>query len=94
MKLESSVTRFADRIERCKDPVLISTQHVRFGPHDRRTHIVLLTGTRRANDGVLEGFYFHEPNVYKEGEGEHVFVPIADFPQGWRRMAILPCTTE
>lgn len=91
MDASRAMPRFADYIERCEDPVLVSTQHVRFGPDDKLTHIVLLTGVRYSGNGELEGFFFHDPNVYSKDEGHHRFVSVHNFPQGWRRMAILPC---
>ena len=50
-------------------------------------HLVPLVGFEE-KDGVVSGFYYHEPNAERESEGAFQFVDIATFRQFWRKFAI------
>lgn len=74
---------FGKRIDN-NNPVLASMHHNGGG------HIVLLTGTRRDENGALLGFFYHEPDVDQVEAGEHKFIPLAEFVERWRKLAIMP----
>lgn len=66
-------------------PVLVSA--VKKFQEDDKFHMVVLTGFEE-KDGVITGFYYHDSDTTKSGEGENLFVPINIFRAKWRRMAI------
>lgn len=92
MDPEKAIPLFVHCLADCEDPVLVSAQHTRFGPGDTINHIILLTGVRHNEDGKPAGFFYHDCNVYRRGEGIHDYVSFENFLLGWKRRAILPCT--
>ncbi|MGB2580641.1 MAG: C39 family peptidase [Minisyncoccia bacterium] len=50
-------------------------------------HMVLVVGAE-IEDGVVNGFYYHDPDSYTESKGAYQFVAINIFSSSWRRMAI------
>ena len=68
-----------------KRPVLVSA--IKKFEEDDKFHMVVLTGFEE-RDGAVIGFYYHDSDTTKRGEGENLFVPIDIFRTKWRRMAI------
>lgn len=66
-------------------PIIISTIK-NFEVRDK-FHMVLVVGAE-IEDGVVNGFYYHDPNSYTEEKGAYQFVPFTTFLDSWRRMAI------
>lgn len=50
-------------------------------------HMVLVVGAE-IKDGVVKGFYYHDPDSNTEAKGAYQFVPFTTFLDSWRRMAI------
>src|SRR3990172_1948517 len=40
------------------------------------------------HEGLIKGFYYHDPDAHTPHEGKDQFVPIETFKKHWRRMAI------
>lgn len=66
-------------------PVLVSA--VKKFQEDDKFHMVVLTGFEE-KDATITGFYYHDSDTEKRGEGKNLFVPINIFRAKWRRMAI------
>lgn len=66
------------------NPILVSMRRGSGG------HIVLLTGTRRDENGFLTGFFHHDPDVDRVSMGEHKFISLDEFGKCWRQLAIMP----
>lgn len=66
-------------------PMIVSA--VKKFQEDDKFHMVVLTGFEE-KDSVTTGFYYHDSDTTKRGEGENLFVPINIFRAKWRRMAI------
>lgn len=66
-------------------PVLVSA--IKKFQEEDKFHMVTLTGFEE-QDGAVTGFYYHDSDTTKRGEGENLFVPIDVFRARWRRMAI------
>jgi hypothetical protein len=49
-------------------------------------HTILLVGFEE-NDGVLKGFYYHDPDA-KDEEKKGIFISLEEFIKFWRKMAI------
>lgn len=50
-------------------------------------HLVLVMGAE-IEEGIVKGFYYHDPDSYTETKGAYQFVPYGIFSTAWRRMAI------
>lgn len=50
-------------------------------------HMVLLVGAE-IEEGIVKGFYYHDPDSYTDAKGAYQFVPMSIFSKTWRRMAI------
>lgn len=50
-------------------------------------HMVLIFGAE-IEEGIMKGFYYHDPDSYTETKGAYQFVPYGIFSTAWRRMAI------
>jgi hypothetical protein len=50
-------------------------------------HMVLVVGAE-IEEGIVKGFYYHDPDSYTETKGAYQFVPMNTFNTAWRRMAI------
>ncbi|MBI5078007.1 MAG: C39 family peptidase [Candidatus Yonathbacteria bacterium] len=50
-------------------------------------HMMVLTGFEEKN-GSVAGFYYHDSDTTRRGEGENLFVPLDIFRSKWRKMAI------
>lgn len=70
---------------RAGKPVIVSA--VKKFQEDDKFHMVILTGLEERDDAIT-GFYYHDSDTTKSGEGENMFVPIEIFRAKWRRMAI------
>ncbi len=66
-------------------PVIVSV--IKKFQEDDKFHMVVLTGIEEDCD-VVTGFYYHDSDTQKKGEGENLFVPIDTFRAKWRKMAI------
>lgn len=66
-------------------PVVISAIK-NFEVHNK-FHMVLVVGAD-IEDGVVKGFYYHDPDSHTESKGEYQFVTLTTFIDSWRRMAI------
>lgn len=66
-------------------PVIVSTIK-NFKIRDK-FHLVLVVGSE-VEDGIVKGFYYHDPDSYTEARGAYQFVPFNIFEKAWRRMAI------
>jgi len=66
-------------------PVLISA--IKKWVEVKKFHMMVVVGFEM-NEGVLKGFYYHDPDAYTSSEGKDQFVPIDTFKKYWRRMAI------
>lgn len=82
--LKEGIDELVASIESGK-PVLISA--IKKWKEVKKFHMMVLVGFE-VDEGVLKGFYYHDPDAYTEGEGENQFVPIDTFKKHWRRMAI------
>ena len=82
--LNEGINELVSSLEKEK-PVLISA--IKKWIETKKFHMVVLVGFEM-DEGVLKGFYYHDPDAYTEGEGENQFVPIETFKKHWRRMAI------
>lgn len=70
---------------RAHRPAIVSA--IKKFQEDDKFHMVVLTGFEE-KDSVTTGFYYHDSDTTKRGEGENLFVPINIFRAKWRRMAI------
>lgn len=52
-----------------------------------RFHMVLVVGAE-IEDGIVKGFYYHDPDSYTKTKGAYQFVSIGTLSTAWRRMAI------
>lgn len=50
-------------------------------------HMVLVVGAE-IEEGIVRGFYYHDPDSYTETKGAYQFVPYGIFSTAWRRMTI------
>lgn len=50
-------------------------------------HMVLIVGAE-IEEGIVKGFYYHDPDSYTERAGAYRFVTFGIFNTTWRRMAI------
>lgn len=82
--LNQGINELVASIENNK-PILISA--IKKWVEVKKFHMMVLVGFEM-NEGVLKGFYYHDPDTYTEGEGKNQFVPINTFKKHWRRMAI------
>lgn len=53
-----------------------------------KPHLVLLTGYE-ITEGVVQGFFYHDPDYYTQAAGVHQFVSTDRFKRFWRRLAII-----
>lgn len=82
--LKEGINELILSIEKGK-PVLISA--IKKWVEAKKFHMMVLVGFEM-DEGVLKGFYYHDPDAYTEEEGKNQFVPIETFKKHWRRMAI------
>lgn len=82
--LNEGINKLVTSIEQGK-PVLISA--IKKWAEVKKFHMMVLVGFEM-DEGILKGFYYHDPDAYTEGEGKNQFVPIETFKKYWRRMAI------
>ncbi|MBI5817184.1 MAG: C39 family peptidase [Candidatus Yonathbacteria bacterium] len=82
--LKEGVDELVLSIEKEK-PVLISA--IKKWVETKKFHMMALIGFEM-DEGVLKGFYYHDPDAYTPHEGKDQFVPIETFKKHWRRMAI------
>src|SRR3989344_3137686 len=82
--LKKGVDELVLSIEKGK-PVLISA--IKKWVETKKFHMMVLVGFEM-DEGVLKGFYYHDPDAYTPHEGKDQFVPIETFKKHWRRMAI------
>lgn len=66
-------------------PVIISA--IKNFETRNKFHMVLVVGAE-IEDGVVKGFYYHDPDSHTEAKGEYQFVTFTTFLDSWRRMAI------
>lgn len=50
-------------------------------------HMVLVVGAE-LEEGIVKGFYYHDPDSYTETKGAYQFVQFGIFKTAWRRLAI------
>lgn len=84
--LEQGINKLAASLEQGK-PVLISG--IKKWAETKKFHMMVLVGFE-VDEGILKGFYYHDPDAFTEREGKDQFVPIQTFEKYWRRMAIFP----
>ena len=82
--LKEGIDELVLSIEKGK-PVLISA--IKKWVETKKFHMMVLVGFEM-DEGVLKGFYYHDPDAYTPHEGKDQFVPIETFKKHWRRMAI------
>lgn len=82
--LKEGINDLVLSIEKGK-PVLISA--IKKWVETKKFHMMVLVGFEM-DEGVLKGFYYHDPDAYTPFEGKDQFVPIETFKKHWRRMAI------
>lgn len=66
-------------------PVIISA--IKNFEISNKFHMVLVVGAE-IEEGVVKGFYYHDPDSYTETKGAYQFVSMGTFTTAWRRMAI------
>ncbi|MBI5400724.1 MAG: C39 family peptidase [Candidatus Yonathbacteria bacterium] len=66
-------------------PVIISA--IKNFEIKNKFHMVLIVGAE-IEEGMVKGFYYHDPDSYTETKGAYQFVPFHIFENTWRRMAI------
>lgn len=66
-------------------PVIVST--IKNFEIKNKFHMVLVVGAEM-EEGIVKGFYYHDPDSYTETKGAYQFVPFNVFEKTWRRMAI------
>lgn len=66
-------------------PVLVSA--VKEFKYRDKFHLITLVGVE-LSEGLVKGFYYHDPDSLTEGAGKAQFVPISLFERYWRRLAI------
>ena len=66
-------------------PVIVSA--IKNFEISNKFHMVLVVGAE-IQEGIVKGFYYHDPDSYTETMGSYQFVPISTFSTAWRRMAI------
>lgn len=66
-------------------PVIVSA--IKNFEISNKFHMVLVVGAE-TEEGIVKGFYYHDPDSYTETKGAYQFVPISTFSTAWRRMAI------
>lgn len=66
-------------------PVIIST--IKNFEISNKFHMVLVVGAE-IQEGIVKGFYYHDPDSYTETKGAYQFVPMNTFSTAWRKMAI------
>ena len=77
-------------------PVIVSA--VKNFEEDDKFHMIILTAleekdlpapdTARQADGTVVGFYYHDSDTTKRGDGKNLFIHIDMFRAKWRKMAI------
>ncbi|HAT68831.1 MAG: hypothetical protein A2481_04390 [Candidatus Yonathbacteria bacterium RIFOXYC2_FULL_47_9] len=67
-------------------PVIISA--IKNFEISNKFHMVLVVGAE-IEEGIVKGFYYHDPGSYTDTKGAYQFVPMNIFSKTWRRMAIL-----
>ena len=82
--LNKGIDELVLSIEKGK-PVLISA--IKKWVETKKFHMMVLVGFEM-DEGVLKGFYYHDPDAHTPHEGKDQFVPIETFKKHWRRMAI------
>ncbi len=82
--LKEGINELVLSIEKGK-PVLISA--IKKWVEIKKFHMMVLVGFEM-DEGVLKGFYCHDPDAYTPHEGKDQFVLIETFKKHWRRMAI------
>ncbi len=82
--LNKGINQLVLSVEKEK-PVLISA--IKKWVETKKFHMMVLVGFEM-DEGVLKGFYYHDPDAYTPPEGKNQFVPIETFKKHWRRMAI------
>ena len=82
--LKKGVDELVLSIEKGK-PVLISA--IKKWVETKKFHMMVLVGFEM-DEGVLKGFYYHDPDAHTPREGKDQFVSIETFKKHWRRMAI------
>ncbi len=50
-------------------------------------HMVIVVGAEM-EEGIVKGFYYHDPDSYTKTKGAYQFVLMGIFSTAWRRMAI------
>lgn len=66
-------------------PILVSG--IKKWIETKKFHMMVLIGFEM-DEGVLKGFYYHDPDAFTTTEGKDQFVTIETFKKHWRRMAI------
>lgn len=69
-------------------PIIVSA--IKYILDQTKFHMVVLTGFEE-KDGVVLGFYYHDPESTERERGQHLFVRRDTFLREWRKMAIF-CT--
>ncbi|MDO8572335.1 MAG: C39 family peptidase [bacterium] len=82
--LKEGINELVLSIEKEK-PVLISA--IKKWVETKKFHMMIVVGFEM-DEGVLKGFYYHDPDAYTPREGKDQFVSIETFKKYWRRMAI------
>lgn len=68
-----------------RSPVIVSA--IKNFEIKNKFHMVLIVGAE-IEEGIVKGFYYHDPDSYTETKGAYQFVPYGIFSTAWRRMAI------
>lgn len=84
-ELNEEGIRFLVSEIRAGRPVIVSAIK-KFTEKDK-FHMVVLVGFQEQN-GVINGFLYHDPDSTMYTEGENQYVPMDIFQETWRRMAI------
>jgi len=66
-------------------PVIVSA--IKNFEISNKFHMVLVVGAE-IEEGIVKGFYYHDPDSYTDTKGAYQFVPMSTFGATWRRMAI------
>ena len=66
-------------------PVIVSA--IKNFEISNKFHMVLVVGAE-IEEGMVKGFYYHDPDSYTDTKGAYQFVPMGTFSAAWRCMAI------
>ena len=87
--LDAGIQNVVDHID-LGNPVIVSG--IKNWTEETKYHMFVVTGYEKSPEGLLLGFYYHDPDalVTEMESRENLFINLEDFKVKWRKMAIFP----